>query len=408
MRRWMYPLVVAVVAVGACGAAVTGLGGGYTVSVVMPSATNLFEGGTVRQEGYDAGSIDTIEVADGKAKLTLSMDEEFAPLHDGAKARVDWKATLGERVLTVEDGDSRHAEIPSGGMIRGRMSEPVEVDKLLSALDPPTRQRLNGLIHNLEGTLAGREGDVNATLRTAGPTLKAIGSVLRGVGADGAAIRQLVNQLNATMGILGQRDADVAKIVNALGETTDAAVGQREQLGQVLHRLPGTLDQANSTLREVPDVVDKAAPLLDDLAPAARRLPSVARNLRPVLTDLRPAVRQLRPTLDSAAELLRYTPGLLDSGSATTPGITRMLKGLGPALGFLRPYTPELAGWVSNWASATSGYDANGHLGRIFVQTGLEAGNVNPGVTAPGVRKNSTPKPGGLTQGTDAYGGGMR
>jgi phospholipid/cholesterol/gamma-HCH transport system substrate-binding protein len=403
----MYPLVVAVVAIGAGGAATAGLGNDYTVSVVVPSATNLFEGGSVREEGYDAGSIDDIEVMNGKAKLTLSMDDEFAPVHDGARARVDWKATLGERVLTIVDGKSSNAAIPSGGMIQGKMAEPVEVDKVLSALDPPTRQRLNSLIHDLQGTLNGRERDTNATLRTAGPALQAIGTVLRGVGTDGEAIKGLVNQLNATMGILGSRNADVEQIVNALGNTTEAAVGQRAQLGQVLQRTPHTLDQANATLRDVPGMVGKAAPLLDDLRPGAQRLPSVAHNLRPVLTDMRPAMAQLRPTLNSASELLRYTPGLLDSGTSTMPGISQMLKELGPAMRFLRPYTPELAGWVSNWGSATANYDANGNLGRIFVQTGGEAGNVNPGITTPGVTKNPTPRPGELA-GTDAYGGGMR
>lgn len=410
MRRLFIPILVAALALGAGGWAFAALDEGYRVSVVLPSATNLIDGGSVMREGHRAGSIDDIEVANGKARVTLSLDDEFAPLHDGATVRIDWKSSLGERLLTVTDGPQHHPQVPNGGLIKGEMATPVEFDQVLSALDPATRDRLNSLVRNLDGTLHGQEGDVNATVRTAGPALQAIGSVLKGVNADGEAINQLVTQLNATMGILGRRDQQVEHVINALGDTTAATVAKREQLGQVLQRLPGTLQRADSTLREVPGMVDRTAPLLDDLRPATERLPSVARNLRPVLADLRPAVAELRPTLASTSELLRHTPGLLDSGSAAAPDLNTTLRGLTPTLDFLRPYTPELTGWLSNWGSATANYDANGHLGRIFIQTGAEAGNVNPGITSPGVQQRPDPGPGELggQPGTDAFGGGMR
>lgn len=410
MRRLFIPILVAAAAAGAGGWAFTALDEGYQVSAVLPTATNLIEGGSVMREGYKAGSVEDIEVAGGRARVTLSLDEEFAPLHDGATVRVDWKAALGERLLTVTDAPGHHPQIPTGGMIKGEMASPVEFDQVLSALDPDTRGRLNSLVRNLDGTLRGKEGDVNATVRTAGPALHSIGSVLKGVNADGEAINKLVAQLNSTMEILGRRDQEVERVVDALGNTTAATVGQREQLGQVLQQLPRTLERADSTLGEVPGMVDETAPVLDDLRPATERLPSVARNLRPVIADLRPAVAELRPTLDSASELLRHTPGLLDSGGAAAPEANTALRGLTPALDFLRPYTPEVTGWLSNWGSATANYDANGHLGRIFIPTGAEAGNVNPGVMSPGVQQRPDPRPGELggQPGTDAFGGGMR
>lgn len=410
MRRMLVPVVVGLVAVSVGGAALAAGDGDYEVSVVLPNATNLIEGGSVMREGYEAGSIEDIAVEGGRAKVRMTLDDDFGPLHEGAVVTVDWKASLGERLLTVKDGPKEHAEIPSGGMITGKMAAPIEFDQVLASFDPPTRARMNSLIRGLERTLRGSETDVRDTLESAGPALHAIGSVLRGVGTDGAAVRQLATQLNATMSILAERDADIEQIVNALGDTTSATVGQRQQLGEVLRRFPKTLDRADATLRKVPGVADKTVPLLDDLAVATERLPSMAKNLRPVLADLRPASRELRSTLDSMSGLLRHTPGLMDSGLAAAPGIDTAFGGMAPALDFLRPYTPELAGWLTNWASATANYDANGHLGRIFVQTGAEAGNTNPGVASPGVEKRPDPLPGELAgqPWTDAFGGEMK
>lgn len=409
MRRWLIPLVVILVALGAGGTAVAVLARGYTVSVMLPNAENLIQGGSVMRDGFQVGSIDRIDTENGKAKVTFSLDDESAPLHDGATVQVDWKAALGERLLTIRDGPAGYAAIPAGGLVQGRMPAPVEFDQVLAALDPATRERLNGLINNLHGTLEGSDGDVNRTLRTAGPALQQLGQITRSVDSDGTAIHHLVAHLNSTMGILDRRDRDVAEIVNSLGNTTDAVAGKREQVGGALRRLPGTLQRADSTLRDVPDMTNKTQPLLDDLGPAAAKLPSVAKNLRPVIADVRPTVSQLRPTLDSASQLLRYTPGLLDNGSATAPGADTALSRANPALDFVRPYAPDIVGWLSNWGSAAANYDANGHMARFLIQTGAEAANVNPGITTPGVRKVPAPPPGQLAQsGSDAYGGGMR
>lgn len=410
MRRLVIAALVAVVALGAGAAAFGAVAQPYTVSVVLPNATNLIEGGSVMRKGYEAGSIEDIKVENDKARLTLALDDEFGPLHEGAKVEVVWKAVLGERLVTIQDGPKQNAQIPAGGMLTGAQDAPVEFDAVLAALDAPTREKLQSFVKELSATLGSSEQDIKKTLGTAGPALKAMGKVLRGIGTDGAAIRQLVTQLNNTMGILAKRDKTIEQVVNELGDTTAATVDQRQALGTMLAKLPGTVRLADKTLGKVPGVVDDTMPLLADLRPVTGKLKSVSRNLQPVLNDLRPAVAQLRPTLDAASELLRYTPGLMDTGTATFPAADQAFRGLVPALNFLRPYTPEVMGWLSNWASATANYDANGHFARFFIQTGLEAANVNPGVTSPGLKKQPAPLPGDAVQQpwTDAFGSGMR
>lgn len=382
----------------------------YKVSVVLPTAPNVIEGGTVLIGGFAAGQIDKVRAEDGKAVLDLNLDKDFAPLHDGATVTVAWRAVLGERQIVVTDGPETAPTIADGGRIAGAMPEPIEVDRVLSALDPETRERLSGMLDGTSKTLEGHEQDVNATIRSAGPALGALGNVLQGLGNDGPAIKSLVSHTGDVVDILVKRDADLRSVVSELSASAQATAQQRDQLGSALQKLPGTLQTAQNTLGQVPDTVDKTVPLLEDLQPVAAKLPEFARNLSPVLQELRPAVGELRPTLDSLSALLVHTPGLLDSAHSAVPGVSSLVNDVTPALTFLRPYTPELIGWMSNWASATANYDANGHYMRSSINEGASSLNVNPGVMPPGIEKDATPLPGALEgqPWTDAYGSGAR
>ena len=74
-------------------------GNTYTVQVALPSATNIIDGGTVQLNGFTAGSVSDIEASDNQAIVTLKINSEYAPLHEGAQVVVPWKALLGERLV---------------------------------------------------------------------------------------------------------------------------------------------------------------------------------------------------------------------------------------------------------------------------------------------------------------------
>ncbi|KRA37608.1 MULTISPECIES: MlaD family protein [unclassified Nocardioides] len=384
---------------------------GYRVSAVIPNAGNLFVGSSVMYDGYEAGSVTGIEVKDGRAQLELSLDDEFGPLHDGATVEVVWKAALGERLVRVVDGAGENAELPEGAMLAGVQREPVELDSVLSALDAPTRKHLSSLVGRLQETLDGREADANASLRAAGPALEELGAVLREVDTDGEAIKQIVAQFNQTMEILGSRGESLEQVVSSLASATDTIAAQERSVGSTLQKLPPVLEKADATLARVPGTVEVTLPLLEDLAPATGSLTSVSRNLRPLLQDLRPTVGDLRPTLDQLSQLLGITPGLLDGGTATAPDADDAMTGLTPVIDFLRPYTPEIAGWATNWGSAAGNRDNQGHYTRFLIQAGVESVIPSPtGKPGPGVTQNLTPDPGSPVgqPWTDAYGSSMR
>jgi phospholipid/cholesterol/gamma-HCH transport system substrate-binding protein len=409
MPRTLVALVGAGVLVAATAAVATGSGDDNTLDVVLPAATNLVPGSEVEIHGAPAGRVKELDTRDGKAVVTVALDDDHAPLHDGTTARISYKALLGERILELFPGKDAAPALADGALVEGGVDR-VELDQVLAALDKPTRQKLQSLLDRLSGTLDGKEADVRSTVQTLGPAAQALGQVLEAVGHDGPTIRKLVTRLSTLMTTLDKHDAEVESTVRDLATATGTIADNRAQLSRALADLPETLRTARSTLGDVPSTVDAARPLLKTLAPGMQQLPGVARQLAPVLQDLRPTIAELRPTLASLQGLLNYTPGLLDGAGAVLPQADQVLGDLGPALAYERPYTPELVGWLANWGSAAANYDENGHYLRAFIEEGSTSLVNNPGILPPGVTRHLTRLP-GESEGqpwTDAHGSEMQ
>lgn len=387
----------------------------YRPKLIMDSAAQLAEGSPIWIDGAQVGKIKKLETQGGKAIATLSLDAEHSPLHDGTTSRVEWKSALGERVLTLVPGPQSNPAIPDGGSFQGQSFQ-IEVDQVLAALDPTTRTKLSGLVQKLNSTVDGRQGDIRNTLATAGPTFQALSEILKGVGTDGPAIHTVVTQLSELARTGAERQNQVRGVVDNLSRLTNATAGQQQQLAEGFGELPSTLDTAKDTLDRVPKAADATIPLLNSLEPATKRLPSVARNLSPVLSDLRPAVARLGPTLQSANALLQRTPGLLDNSHAVLPGLRQVVAGVGPGVSFLRPYAPELSGFLANFGTAFAHIDPFGSYWGGLVSEGANALDENPlpqGTlvpTAAGSTTRTAPAPGDSVDmpWTDANGGSVR
>jgi phospholipid/cholesterol/gamma-HCH transport system substrate-binding protein len=378
----------------------------YQLKLVIPEAAGIYSGVPVRINNVDVGSVTSVGVQNGKAVVEVRIDDGSAPLHAGTEPVVTARSLIGEDYLQLQPGPATAPALPSGSTVQTNWSQ-VQIEDVLGALDAPTRAQLQSLLKQTSSTLSGHEQNLNSTLQTAGPAVAALGQVMAAVGEDGPAIHELVTKLDQTVAEIAARHQDLSTSVSDLATLTQQVASQQQQLSAGLGQLPATLQAANSTLGKVPAAVSAAQPLLTSLAPASAALPSVAGNLSPLLTDLRPALDELTPTLASADSLLRYTPGLLDSANATLPGISQALNGLAPALNFLRPYTPDLLGWLSNWAGVFGGYDSQGHYGHLLLTLSATAVNNNPGLAPPGLTIDPVTAPGTAAgqPWTDATGG---
>jgi phospholipid/cholesterol/gamma-HCH transport system substrate-binding protein len=364
-----------------------GGGGGYRATFVFPHATNLFKGSRAQIDGFNVGLVDGLDVRDGKALVTVTLDDKHAPLRDGTTARIDWQSLPGERIVQITPGPKTNAALPDGAMITATTPR-IELDQVLSAFDPDTRAAVRRIVPGVDEALAGHEDDLGRTMEAAGPALNAATDVLSAIGSDGPALQTLLTSVRDLAERLVARRDSVRGIIDGFDRNLEQTSKRSEDLAAGLDQLPATLQTANSVLGKVPPAAAAALPLLRELLPAAQALPAAAADLRPFLTELRPTLAELRPALSSLASALDFdvTPSLLDKAHAVVPPVTGVLSSLLPVLDYLRPYTPELAGLLSNLASASANYDANGHFLRVYVSSGSMllgsvTGQLNPSIT---------------------------
>ena len=367
----------------------------YEMKFLMPVADKTFVGAKVLIDGETVGRIEELGVRDGMAEVTARIDGDHAPLPAGTRARVKWLSILGARVLEILPGEEANVPLPSGHLLTSNV-EGAELDDLLVMLDAPTRKKLQTLLVSLDKTVTGKEQNLNTTIREAGPTFHALGEVLRAVGEDGPAIKKLVAQLHGVTQTVSARDARLSSTVRNLNSLTGAVATQQAELKAMLQRLPQTIGTATDTLNAAEEPVLSARALLRDLQPSTAQLPGIVEDLRPALADARPAVADLTPLLQDADALLKRTPTLAAGLRDLLPTTDKALQQANPMVAFLRPYTPELAGWLSNWVGIFGSRNSSGNYARALITASMSsADDVLPGVP-PGMGQNPRPEPGSI------------
>ncbi|MEW6472346.1 MAG: MlaD family protein [Actinomycetota bacterium] len=410
LQRAVLLLAAAGVALAGAGTAWAAADDGrpYHVEVVMPDAGGLVKGSRVELDGERVGLVKSIRVRDGQAAVQASIGRRHAPLRSGTTARVEYFSVLGERILSLSGPRSGRTPLPNGALIPGTAR--TDLDDVLAALDEPTRIRLAALLRDVDGVFAGREDAAADTVSAAGPAVGAATDVLRALGRDGPALRSLVTDLGTIVERLTGRRAELRQIIDGFDAGLAPVAERSDALRAGLAELPATVSAASDVLGAVPGTAGRLEPLLGDLGRTAARLPGVAGDLRPLLADLRPALADLGPVLSGLRAVLHQAPGLLDGATELSSQLNSTVSALLPVVDYLRPYTPELAGFAANWGGAMAGFDLNGHYARILAKGGPGQINLHPGAPVPGAGVNRQRPPGALEgqPWTDANGDRVR
>ncbi|MCW3067164.1 MAG: hypothetical protein JWN32_4336, partial [Solirubrobacterales bacterium] len=187
--------VAAVIALGG--------GGGRGAVAVFDSVDGLVSGAKVTVAGVQVGHVDSIHLgADGYPRVTLSLGDGVR-LRRGATADLRRASLSGEfnRYVALSPGDG--PVLPDGAVLGlARTDQPVEVDDVLSTLDPATRRSVHAVLASLDAGTRGRGAEVARTLRAAAPTLAQVTAAVREVNDQGSAVGNVVRQLHAVTAAL--------------------------------------------------------------------------------------------------------------------------------------------------------------------------------------------------------------
>lgn len=359
----------------------------YKITAEFENASQLVSGNQVEVAGASIGSIDKIELGDnGQARVTFTIDDDFAPLKRGTTATVRSFSLSGVANRFIElslPPESRAGdEIASGGILTSSetVSE-VDLDEIFNTLDDETVGDLKKVIKGFELSYEGVAEDANESFKYINPFLSSSRRLFAELTRDERGLERLIVDGAQLSGALAERRDDVSSLIGNLDVSTNAIASEKVALSDAVSRIPDFLRNFNTTAVNLRATLDDVKPLVDASKPAAVALQDflpelrvTAKNLVPTFQDL-DRITQHPGANNDLVDLNLLQPALAEIAvgpvnrngesrdGAFPEGAEAAREGI-DELAFLRAYAPELTGWFNDFG--TSGLaDANGGIGRI-------------------------------------------
>jgi phospholipid/cholesterol/gamma-HCH transport system substrate-binding protein len=349
--------------------------GGTEYTLVFETAGQLVPDNDVQVGGRRIGAIKSIELTDdNQAAVKISVQEPYSPLHEGTEATIRLTSLSGiaNRYIALTPGPESAEELDEGATLTTASTTPVvDLDQIFDTLDERTRGDLQDVVKGFATQFHGKGGEAGEAARYFNPLLSTSRRLVGEVTEDEDSLtRFLVDSSRLVTTLAAKRD-DLADLVGNANATTRAIGAENVALARALGLLPTTLRRANTTfvnLRATLDDLDvlvaESKPATKDLAPFLRELRPLVAASRPTIRDLRTLVRRSGPDND-LVEATRKMPALQRVATPAFDDGRQALVKLQPVLQFIRPYAPELVGWLRDFGQGSSNYDANGHYARI-------------------------------------------
>jgi phospholipid/cholesterol/gamma-HCH transport system substrate-binding protein len=353
-------------------------GGGdpYRVNAVFDNAGQLVPGNEVRVGGQPVGSISDIELDDSaNAVVTMEVDDDFAPLHEGTKATIRANSLSGitSRYVSLQPGPNNARKIDDGGRIGADdTSSPVDLDTVFNSLDAKTRAGLRNLIRGSGDWYDTRGTEAGQSTKYFAPFLTSTARLADELALDQSVLQRFLKDGAATVSTIAERRDDLAGLVVNTNAAMRAIGDESTSLQRALELLPDTFRKANTTFVNLRGTLDDLQRLVDESKPATRRLAPFFRDLRPLVADLRPTIADLRDLIrlpgkgNDLIELTAKQPRLARLTGSVFPRAIQTLDRAQPVISYARQYTPDLAAWFTKFGQVAGYYDANGHYARVM------------------------------------------
>jgi phospholipid/cholesterol/gamma-HCH transport system substrate-binding protein len=245
----------------------------HQLQITFPTADGLVAGSDVLEAGAKVGTISDIQpTQDSSALVTMEIQDQHWPLHNGLAASIRPKSLLGEKYVDVHDGPTANAVFDAAQVLHEtEKAVPVELDQFINSLDEPTRNAARVLLNDLGAGVAGRGQALNEAIASGKANL-----------ANLATFGTTLNNRNADLDrILVGLDGVLSKIT-----TSD----QLTQLSQLISNGQQTLNAIES-----------------QQAAFSRQFVDAQTALGELNTAIDSAVPSLRNTLSIAPQLLNST-----------------------------------------------------------------------------------------------------
>ena len=363
------------------------LGQGFTeidAELSTAQAVTPGQGQTVNVAGVEVGEISRVRLEDGKAIVTLKLEEDSVPVYRDASVLLRPKTGLKDMVAELTPGTRAAGELEEGRRIPIGQTQPdVNLDEILAVLDSDTRAYLQLLLSDGGTGLKGRGRDLANTIRRFEPTARDTRAIAEGLADRRQNIKRAVHNFSLLVDELGGSDDRLAEFVENSNAVFAALADQDANLRATLQELPSALTETRAALGKADALADELGPTLQALRPGARALGPSLVQTRPFLRETTPVIEdEIRPFVRAARPLVTELRPAIRDLSALTPDLVRTFRVLNALLNTLA-YNPPgdteegflfWASWVNHLGPAVfSNQDAHGPIRRGLVVVGCQS-----------------------------------
>jgi phospholipid/cholesterol/gamma-HCH transport system substrate-binding protein len=356
-------IIVLVVCYLVFGGSVPFTGSPFQLKATFTAQTQLHLASPVRIAGVEVGTVTSVKRVGGSssaAVVTMAIQPNGLPIHADATADIRPRLFLeGNFYVDLHPGTPSAPTVSSGHTLpAANTTGPVQLDRVLSALNSNTRANLQTLVRGFGGALNGRptaaqDASQDPTQRglTAGQSLNqsltyAAGAFKASAIVNGALLGQQPHDLSSVVsgtqrvfGALASESGQLSDLVTTLNATVGALSDRQRDLQATIALLPGTLRATDDAL----------GPLQASFAPT-----------RQFARELTPSIRQLGPTIDAGL------PWLSQSIALFSP---QELRGL------LASLTPAVQGTSTTLTATQSLLQGSDVLARCLTHDVIPTGN---------------------------------
>jgi len=371
-------LLAAAIALAAIGVDGRAAPTGGRLSIVVADATNVVPGARIRLGGTPVGEVASITAVErGRAaRLVLRLDGAAWPVRRGTRLLLRWGGTAnyGDRYLRLVPGPAGGPAYRDGDELpRAALATPVEFDQLLGTFDPALRRDLRRAIDHAGPALRRARRPLAGSLRRAPEALDAATGVLGDLAADQRALDLLLRTGARTLAAVDRARPGVREVLGGLGTTLSATGSRSRELERTIERLPATLGGLRRTLATADPTLTEAGTLARRLRPGVAELRRIATPLNRVLATVVDVAPDLQETLATAGDATKDLDPLLERVRTVAPQLTSIGRQATTELTCLRPYTPDVVAFFSNWGDFLSNDDGRDAFVRADVQLLLPA-----------------------------------
>ncbi len=339
---------------------------GYEIRVSFPNADQLATQADVRIAGVSVGRVisKSLDPQGNRTIATLQMQNQYAPVRQGAHAILRTKTILGETYVELTPGSPKAKPIPDGGLLpRGQVTNAVQLSDIFNALDPKTRRAFQVWQQELAKAVRGNDQNLNDVLGNLPQFSADATDILRVLDVEHGSVVRLVRNGGTVFGALASNQTALRNLITSGEATFATTAANNNALADTFHVFPTFLNETKATMARLKSFALDTDPLVKELDPVATQLGPTLHSVRVLSPDLKRLFINLGP--------------LITVSETGLPAIQHVLEGARPLLGQLGPFLDQLnpiLGWLSLHQQLTSDFISNGAAG-IAATTTTFAGN---------------------------------